>query len=67
MNMSHCRFHNTLHDLRDCLDGINDTLSSEEAVARKKLIQVCREVVYEVDHCGGGGGKDEESDEEDES
>lgn len=50
-NMSYCRFRNTLDDLRDCADVINDTsdLSHEEAQARRSLIQLCRDIVEETD------------------
>lgn len=39
-NMSYCRFENTLADLEDCYDNIEDTIdmSVEEAKARIKLI-----------------------------
>lgn len=48
--MSYCRFRNTLSDLRDCVDHIDDEvetdeeegLSQEEASAREKLIELCR-------------------------
>ncbi len=49
-NMSHCRFRNTLSDLRDCRDAlseINDPekeLSKEEAAAAKRLFALCREI-----------------------
>lgn len=28
-NMSYCRFRNTLHDVRDCLNTLNDYLESD--------------------------------------
>lgn len=41
-NMSYCRFSNTLEDLRDCDDHLNDNdLSEGEAKAREKLIKLC--------------------------
>lgn len=46
-NMSYCRFHNTLADLRDCanaleeIDGDLSELSKEEARAAKVLIALC--------------------------
>lgn len=47
-NMSYCRFRNTLQDLRDCvqsledIDGNIDNLESEEEQdAAKKLIRLC--------------------------
>jgi len=49
-NMSYCRFQNTLHDLRDCHDNLDDRdLSEEEAQARKRLIKECREIVEETE------------------
>lgn len=47
-NMSYCRFQNTLNDLSDCQDAIYDSLSKEEAKARRRLIQLCREIA-EID------------------
>lgn len=48
-NMSYCRFRNTLADLEDCLEHVNDDLSdnSEEEEARLQLVQLCREIVEE--------------------
>lgn len=43
-NMSYCRFRNTLGDLDDCWDHLEedmDDLSDEEKMARKTLIKVC--------------------------
>lgn len=45
-NMSHCRFHNTLGDLRDCEDHISDDdLSAAEHKARLALIRLCMRIV----------------------
>lgn len=42
MNMSYCRFQNTLMDLRDCQEHMDDgDLSEEERDARRELIDVC--------------------------
>jgi hypothetical protein len=43
MNMSYCRWENTLADLEDCYDNIEDDhdLSEEEAKARQKTIALC--------------------------
>ena len=50
MNMSYCRFQNTLKDLRDCHDNINEEVSSdEEEYARKKLVELCQVIVDEFD------------------
>ena len=41
-NMSYCRFDNTLADLRDCYEHMDDDdLSEEEERARQKLITLC--------------------------
>lgn len=45
-NMGYCRFRNTLPDLQDCLDHLDDEdLDKAEAYARGKLIEVCRVIV----------------------
>jgi uncharacterized protein YjiS (DUF1127 family) len=49
-NMSYCRFRNTLGDLNDCLDALEDIggdlseLGDEEAAAAKRLIEMCRQI-----------------------
>lgn len=44
-NMSYCRFHNTLGDLRDCLEHMeDDDLSSEETMERERLIKLCERI-----------------------
>jgi len=40
-NMSYCRFQNTLEDLKDCEENMDDDLGEDEARARKRLIDVC--------------------------
>lgn len=44
-NMSYCRFQNTLEDLGDCEevmdDGSDDELSEAEQEAKKRLIERC--------------------------
>jgi hypothetical protein len=52
-NLSYCRFRNTLSDLQDCYDNMdNDIESSEEKRAREKIIKLCKEIAddygYEV-------------------
>lgn len=48
--MSYCRFENTYHDLADCADHIGDEIKNEYEIRyRSKLIDVCREIVKEVD------------------
>ena len=49
-NMSYCRFENTLKDLRDCQENIGEgDLSEDEKRARKKLIEVCKQIVDETE------------------
>lgn len=44
-NMSYCRFRNTLADLRDCAEHLNESLDlEEEEKARAKLIELCRRI-----------------------
>ena len=45
-NMSYCRFQNTLEDLRDCYEHLNDfdTLEGEEKRAAKELIKLCKSI-----------------------
>lgn len=53
-NMSYCRFRNTLADLRDCHEVLDEkeSLSQEETKARDRLISLCIEIAigfgYEV-------------------
>lgn len=44
-NMSYCRFQNTLKDLRDCDEHIDDELSKIEHSARVKLLRLCYQMV----------------------
>ena len=43
-NMGYCRFQNTLFDLEDCEEHMDDDLSPEEMKARERLIKVCKEI-----------------------
>jgi len=48
-NMSYCRFQNTLHDLQDCFNEMEENfdfseLSSDEKSAFKSLIELCKDV-----------------------
>ena len=44
-NMGYCRFTNTLADMEDCLENIDDNdLSPEEKNARDAFILICTEV-----------------------
>jgi len=53
-NMSYCRFQNTLNDLRDCQEHIEDKdLSKDELQAKHTLIDLCIDIAldngYQVD------------------
>lgn len=39
--MSYCMFRNTLGDLKDCRDYMDDDLSEEEEEARNRMIEIC--------------------------
>ncbi len=44
-NMSYCRFRNTLGDLQDCYDNMDDAeMSDDELIARQRLVQLCIEI-----------------------
>lgn len=49
-NMSYCRFQNTLEDLRDCAEALEEIgdnlaeLSKEEARAADALIAICQAI-----------------------
>jgi hypothetical protein len=46
-NMSYCRFQNTLKDLRECLEALEegtDGLSQDELRAKVRLINLCEEI-----------------------
>ena len=50
MNMSYCRFQNTVIDLADCLRALEEIdfniseLSKDEAEAACRLIKICQEI-----------------------
>jgi len=51
-NMSYCRFENTLRDLQDCRDAMehpSDEASESEALARRLLIELCKEIAERGD------------------
>lgn len=59
-NMNYCRFENTLPDLRDCAEAMDETyegdLSDTEKRARRSIIKVCIDIAdnyrHEVDALG---------------
>jgi hypothetical protein len=45
MNMSYCRFQNTLSDLQDCFDNLpNNDLSRDEANAFAQLVLLAKNI-----------------------
>lgn len=48
-NMSYCRFRNTLNDLRDCYENMDEKLSPEEQEARNALIALCTNISNDYD------------------
>ena len=50
MNMSYCRFQNTVTDLADCMDALEEInydltkLSADEEQAARRLIEICKEI-----------------------
>lgn len=51
MNMSHCRFENTVEDLRECYENINDVNETNEYEmrARVQLLELCKLILEEAD------------------
>ena len=48
MNMSYCRFENTVYDLRDCYNNMDSNdLSKSEFYARRHLIELCMSIACE--------------------
>lgn len=43
-NMSYCRFENTLSDLRDCYNNLDNNLSGSEKEYRQQLIELCKSI-----------------------
>jgi len=43
-NMSHCKFRNTLDDLRDCYESMDEPLPEDEERARKSMIRLCKKI-----------------------
>jgi hypothetical protein len=44
-NMSYCRFHNTLQDLRDCYEAWDEETSPEEEKEKARLLKLCEKIV----------------------
>ena len=51
VNMSHCRFRNTLEALQECRDTLDETggeyPSNEEREAAQRMLRLCAELVAE--------------------
>ena len=53
-NMSYCRFRNTLTDLRDCHENLDDTPEElEEVRARERLVKLCIAIAEDYGPCFG--------------
>ena len=47
-NMAHCRFVNTVEDLRDCQKHMDDNdLSPEEQKSMLKLVLLCQDIAFD--------------------
>lgn len=50
-NMSYCRFENTLNDLKDCTEHMeDDDLSPSEAHCRERMLRLIKTLALE--YCG---------------
>ncbi len=50
-NMDYCRFRNTLSDLKDCYNNLdNKDLNEEEYNARKQMVEMCMSIASEYEH-----------------
>ncbi len=49
-NMAYCRFQNTLQDLADCEDNMdNPDMSLDEKAARTRLIRLCKRIAKDFE------------------
>lgn len=46
-NMGYCRFENTLSDLEDCKDNMEEALGGIEFASRADLIEMCKDIAGE--------------------
>lgn len=64
-NMSYCRFGNTLRDLEDCADALDqgevEDMSESEKGARKDLIALCVRIAKDYGEQAGGRRQDRAS------
>jgi hypothetical protein len=42
--MSYCRMRNTLEDLRDCYENMDEVEHEDEKEARTRLVELCRRI-----------------------
>ena len=60
MNMSYCRFQNTVIDLADCMDAVEEIdhdpakLSADEEKAARRLIEICKVIGDQDDNRARG-------------
>jgi len=47
--MSYCQFENTYKDLLQCLNAMNDDLSEDETAYKRRLVDVCKEIIDEYE------------------
>ncbi len=47
-NMGYCKFENTLQDLKECWESFDDCNLESELKARKKLVELCKEISEEA-------------------
>lgn len=58
--MSYCRFRNTYLDLIDCsVNLFDEDMSNEEKMARKNLIELCKEITEHFEFNSFGYIKDD--------
>ena len=50
MNMSYCRFYNTLNDLHDCYRHMDEAESQSEQHSRNNLIRLCVDIAVAYGH-----------------
>lgn len=51
-NMSYCRIQNTVEDLAECVDYLDEYRSAEEEKAFIRLVELCRDIVNYADSNG---------------
>ena len=56
-NMSYCRFENTLHDLADCVDALDDVVYYHEEISEsewqcaKRMKRWCERFIDAIENC----------------